>query len=213
MSLSCQKCRFNNPWGAQICGECGEGLIFEIDRDRNEKKLIQENLPRLPKSRDRDKHEEKFSIDSYSLLARPEPNRKASMPIVFRILGYVLLVNAISLIGISFTPYFFPFMADYKYSFIVVFLCLGGLGVIVSYGFLQAKQWIFSVYSMWVAIKIFLYALLWAGLWQPVPPSWLTSNRMGALLVVLIIEIALIPYVFVTSDRMEMEEEKFRFLE
>ncbi|MGA1868594.1 MAG: hypothetical protein ACMUJM_08590 [bacterium] len=189
MSSKCPKCRFSNPWGAEICGECGEPLISDREKDKKEEKPTREKYPRLTRS------------------------IQESVPVVFRIVGYVVGINALFLIGLGCAPYFTPFWGNYIYSFTAVFLLLGGLAFIVSCGFIKARPWILSVYSMWVAIKIFLYALLWAGLWQPVPSSWLTSNTMGVLLGTLLIEIAFIPYVFIISARLEREEEKMKYLE
>lgn len=171
MPSACPKCNFINPWGAEICGECGVNLLLE-----KETKELFIHLKR----------------------------EKEKVPIIFRIVGYLIGINAVFLVGMAFVPFFLSYKIDFIYPFVGLFLFLGSLGFVVSYGMLYIKQWLFSAYSMWVAIKLFLYVLLWADLWQIIPTQWLESNRMRALFVVLIIEIILIPFIFKRHSRLEM---------
>jgi len=183
MSLSCPKCRFINPWGAEICGECGFSLVSEIEKDKKEEKYPQ-------------------------LIS----GKKKGVSVAFRILGYIFLLNSILLVGLGVAPFFLSFEGQSVYGVVLIFSCLGGLGFIVSNGFLQARYWIVAVYSMWVAIKIFLYVLFWAGLWQPIPPSLLTSSRIAVLLGMLLVEIALVPYVYVKGNELQKNREKYKYL-
>lgn len=157
MPISCSKCGFLNPYGAEICGECGQTLAVDIEPVVHEDKsppplavtMANERLPEIP------------------IIVKA---KKGKAPVPVQILSGVLLTSGALLVTISIIFFLtdnlsflaIPYISAYtSYHFLLPFLfCIVGIyTIIVGYGISNLKKWGITIYISWVLIQVMLMIL------------------------------------------------------
>lgn len=181
MAEHCPRCNFLNPYGAQICGECGHILVEPEARDRGIKKT-----PSMPHS----------GIRWTSIGLRRADQEVPSPRVIALALGLFAygLVAIILSVSIWFRPVYglsFITLSAHFYP-LLIGIFFGGLTIILSYGFYRHRQWVFNSYFLWVGIQALVLFLLMAGLWRP---WWFGINAQIVFSLIILVEILLLPFV------------------
>ncbi|MBN2373865.1 zinc ribbon domain-containing protein [bacterium] len=182
MAEHCPRCNFLNPYGAQICGECGHTLIEHEIRSREIKKTA--STP----------HHTGIRWTSIGLRRADHDAPSAKIiALSLCIFAYGLFVTIVS-IFIWFKPLHglgFICRPDNLYP-LLAGVFFGGLTITISYGFYRQGQWVFRGYVFWVGLQILVMFLSIAGIWMP---WWLGIKAQIVLSIIILVEILSIPFV------------------
>ena len=187
MAKNCPKCNFLNPYGAQICGECGHPIMTPKIMPQG-KRLKQPSVP------------SGISLQSIGL---EKANRGVDLSIN-TLLALCLFVYACIIITLSILKWFKPV---YGMQFILLPanlypLILGSLfgvfTIALAFGYSKQKKWVVLWYFVWVGLQALLLLIFLLGWWNP---DWFTVKVRIIFLVIIVIECVLIPFLLRAKPR------------
>ena len=181
MAKRCQKCNFLNPYGAQVCGECGHPLV----------------TPKPVQQKKKVNHSRGISGISWgSIGLEKAPQEPTSLVIILLASG--LFVYGLILLSISIATWFRP---TYGFDFIMnplhlypllLGILFGIFSLVLAFGFYSRKSWIVMWYLIWVGLQFVVLVFLMAGFWKP---DWFALKAKVILSLVIIIQLLPIPLV------------------
>lgn len=181
MATHCPLCNFLNPYGAQICGECGNVLIS----DQTQARSVKRDLPKAP------------SGIKWKFIGLRRANRERKSPLVVA-LTLSLFIYGLAILILSVATWLRPSyglgficMPAHLYPFLTgVFL--GTLTIFIAYGLYCHKHRMLLWYLVWVGIQALLLLLMWVG-WRKA--VWLSIKAQIIFGLIILAEILLVPIV------------------
>jgi hypothetical protein len=191
MATSCPQCNALNPYGAEICGDCGSSLAADSDitgsitegkpSDSSQRTMEQLTMEQLTAE---DERLQRIEILSQGEKRRPPiPVQMLSGTILA--LGLVMLGGAVLILKIkdSFFLPIPPFLPYLAYPRLVPILLLGSgvYTLLVAHGLSHLKKWGLYAYMGWVLAQVALAVMARINHYQLGFPYYLVI--LGELLI------------------------------
>jgi hypothetical protein len=179
-----------NPYGAQICGECGHPLI--VPRPMN-----------LGKKLDRQRLSSGIGWKSIGL---EKANQRAN-PFLIKILVLCLFAYGLIIVMLSLATWFKPL---YGLDFILIpahlyplllGIFLGAFTLILAFGIYLNKKWVFVWYPVWFGLQVLILFLFLVGWWRP---RWFTIKLSIVFSAIILIELLMISFVARSKGRLKL---------
>ena len=181
MAKNCPKCNFLNPYGAQICGECGHPIMTPKIIPQG-KRVKQQGVP------------SGISLQSIGL---EKANRGVDLSIN-SIVALCLFIYGSIIITLSIFKWFKPV---YGVQFIllpsnlyplILSILFGFFTIALAFGYSKQRPWVVLWYFVWVGLQALLLLIFLLGWWNP---DWFTLKLRIIFLVIILIECIPIPFL------------------
>ncbi|MGA1791897.1 MAG: hypothetical protein ACMUIM_10450 [bacterium] len=181
MAKNCPKCNFLNPYGAQICGECGHPIMTPKIMDQG-KRLKQPSVP------------SGISLQSIGL----EKAERGVTLSINTLSALCLFIYGLIIITLSILKWFEPV---YGMQFIllpanlyplILGILFGSFTIALAFGYFKQRPWVVLWYFVWVGLQAVLLLIFMIGWWNP---DWFTIKVRIIFLVLIVIECIFIPFL------------------
>ncbi len=191
MAKNCPICNFKNPYGAQVCGDCGHELI----------------TPQIQK-RDYKGTTSRASSDiewaSIGLKRIDKELGKEKKPLFINILTLSLFSYGLIILILSTATWFRPvfgwdFIVFHEHLYpLLIGIFLGILTIFFAFGVYRDKKRILRYYFIWVGIQLLLLFMLRSGLWRL---SWFGLYKDMIFSMIISVQVLLFPVFLKLKNR------------
>jgi len=181
MARHCPKCNFLNPYGAQICGECGHPLM----------------AAKTPRPKRETKHGRLPATIRWKAIGLQKMNQGVGRRLL-QVMATGLFLYGVAVLVLSIAKWFKPahglqFILHPAHMYpLLLGLFFGAFTLLLAFGCYFRKPWAGIWYFIWVGTQVALLLILALGWWRP---EWLTPRGHFIFGFIILIELILVPFV------------------
>lgn len=181
MARHCPKCNFLNPYGAQICGECGHPLM----------------APKASRPKRQTEHKRLPASIRWKAIGLQRMNQGVDRRLLYGMAAGLFCYGFVVLV-FSIVKWFKPahglqFLLNPAHLYpLLLGIFFGAFTLLLAYGCYFRKGWVGLWYFIWVGTQVALLLIFVVAWWSP---EWLTPMVHLLFGFIILIELILVPFV------------------